>query len=1105
MKIFLGKYIIMLREIIKKISIVVLIITVFSQNIGPSIFLHIAENMLNAYKAGNIVDKIYLAKSNKNVVDSFVSHSDKVYAAVNAQEKEYTLDIGPVNGSTAANYVFVSFFNPTGSGRTASIKRIAIRSNTASSTASNYVNLTLRRITSASAGTQITSTNFPKKNASSSDSIMEVRHTNVTAGFAGITNSRIIGQPQSGAVGAYYSTRDISFGTSDEDIVLQPGEGVAVYQEAAGALPTKVRVLIEWDETGNAPTPLNEFLFAFPRVENAAAANYVYNSFFNPSSSGKTAIVKRIWFGTETCDAAAVYTNNIVLKRTSTASAGTAITASDIPKKNTSGANSVMDFRHTNVTVTQVGGTDARLGHVTPCGTTAQATGWQKIDFDSSDEKLILQEGEGIALVSEATGDADQIVRMIVEWQEVSSGNTPISQGEYIYASSKVAASTAVNTTLYSFFNPSGSGKTAVIKRLAIMANATTTASYASYQFRRITTSSGGTLIASTSLPKKHTGTADSVMEMRWCLQACTSAVTVTYQGTVDARLLSVTGASAVGQTIGQYEIVFGENEKLVLQPGEGIGLYNDVLTGGTGRAIKIVVEWDEEASAPTAQGEYLMTIGPINGSTATTYNYTSFFNPVSSGKTAVIKRVHVRVDTIAAAVYVPIQLRRITTSSAGTVIASSSYPKKHTGSATSSMEIRRTGSTVTYAGATTSRMLEVQTNGAATSAVTRNTGYKEINFKNSEPIILKPGEGIVLYQNPTAGDADFRVRLLLEWDEEAVSPTSEGEYMMTIGPINQNTAANYVYATLFNPLTSAKNYIVRNLGMQVNRSLAGTLPMYTPATIRRITAASGGTVNATTSVQKNTTTASTTAEVRTAGVTVTLDGATESRILGATTPGLINQIFGQYESTITPGDELVLKPGEGLALYQEQATGDVNVRYHLFVEWDEEDTGPQAQAIAFSLSTSTVYFGQVSSVSARYASSTNQNGDTSEVEAHTISVTSNASNGYTVTVSGDSLLSGTTTITAIGPVATTSLVGTEQFGLRMNVTGGSGLVSAPYATTSAFAYNANATTSSIVATASIGDNATSTFSVRYIANIAPITKTGSYTTGLVYVATANF
>jgi hypothetical protein len=43
------------------------------------------------------------------------------------------------------------------------------------------------------------------------------------------------------------------------------------------------------------------------------------------------------------------------------------------------------------------------------------------------------------------------------------------------------------------------------------------------------------------------------------------------------------------------------------------------------------------------------------------------------------------------------------------------------------------------------------------------------------------------------------------------------------------------------------------------------------------------------------------------------------------------------------------------------------------------------------------------------------------------------------------------------------------------------------------------------VATASIGDNATSTFSVRYIANIAPITKTGSYTTGLVYVATANF
>lgn len=300
-------------------------------------------------------------------------------------------------------------------------------------------------------------------------------------------------------------------------------------------------MLIEWDETTNAPSALGEYLFAFPRVEVAATANYVYNSFFNPSSSGKTAVVRRIWFGTETCDAAAVYTNSVVLKRTSAASAGTAVTASNIPKKNTSSSDSVMEFRHTGVTVTTVGGTDARLGHVTPCGAAGQVSGWQVIDFNENNERLVLQPGEGVALMSETAGNANHLVRMIIEWDETSS--VPTSQGEYIWASSKVASSTALNTTLYSFFNPSGSGKTAVIKKLGIRANATTTAAYTSFQWRRISAASGGTLITASDLPKKHTSTSNSIMEARWCLQGCTSAITATYLGTADARLLSVTGA----------------------------------------------------------------------------------------------------------------------------------------------------------------------------------------------------------------------------------------------------------------------------------------------------------------------------------------------------------------------------------------------------------------------------------------------------------------------------------------------------------------------------------------------------------------------------------
>ena len=74
-----------------------------------------------------------------------------------------------------------------------------------------------------------------------------------------------------------------------------------------------------------------------------------------------------------------------------------------------------MEFRHIGATVTITGGTDARLGTVTPCAAAGQYHGWQKINFSTGDEKLIIQPGEGIALLSDTAGDVDQIVRMIVE------------------------------------------------------------------------------------------------------------------------------------------------------------------------------------------------------------------------------------------------------------------------------------------------------------------------------------------------------------------------------------------------------------------------------------------------------------------------------------------------------------------------------------------------------------------------------------------------------------------------------------------------------------------------------------------------------------------
>jgi hypothetical protein len=313
------------------------------------------------------------------------------------------------------------------------------------------------------------------------------------------------------------------------------------------------------------------------------------------------------------------------------------------------------------------------------------------------------------------------------------------------------------------------------------------------------------------------------------------------------------------------------------------------------------------------------------------------------------------------------------------------------------------------------------------------------------------------------------------------------------------------VYSTFFNPTGSGKNFIIKKLMTKVNRSGAATVPAYTPFSLRKISSHSGGTSVASTSIpKKHSNTATTTAEIRTTGVTVSLMQSTSSRLVSGTTPGVVNQPFGDQEDSIYYGDELVLKSGEGIALYNEQATGDANVRYRFLVEWDEESNGIIPQVLTFTISTSSVYFGNASPVASRYASSTSLLGSDVETEAHTLSVITNATNGYTISVRGATLTSGSTTINAIGNTNTASATNTEQFGIRLTATGGSGTVSTPYSA-SGFAYSATATTSSSIASATVGDNATTTFSVRYLLNIAATTPPSVFSTSVVYVATANF
>lgn len=159
------------------------------------------------------------------------------------------------------------------------------------------------------------------------------------------------------------------------------------------------------------------------------------------------------------------------------------------------------------------------------------------------------------------------------------------------------------------------------------------------------------------------------------------------------------------------------------------------------------------------------------------------------------------------------------------------------------------------------------------------------------------------------------------------------------------------------------------------------------------------------------------------------------------------------------------------------------------------------SESLTFTISDNSIGFGTLSASAARYATGDTA-GDSSEVEAHTLAVGTNASNGYTLTVNGATLTSGGNTVTAIGASNTASSTGSEQFGLRMTASGGSGAVSAPY-TASGFAFDSAAFPDEVAA--ANGASATTTYSVRYLANIASQTEAGSYSATLTYSAAANF
>lgn len=124
--------------------------------------------------------------------------------------------------------------------------------------------------------------------------------------------------------------------------------------------------------------------------------------------------------------------------------------------------------------------------------------------------------------------------------------------------------------------------------------------------------------------------------------------------------------------------------------------------------------------------------------------------------------------------------------------------------------------------------------------------------------------------------------------------------------------------------------------------------------------------------------------------------------------------------------------------------------------------------------------------------------------------VGTNSSSGYSVTVNGATLTSGSDTITANATQATSSQ-GSEQFGLNLrdNATpnigadvdgAGDGTVEANYNTADQYRF----VTGDAVASDGEADDFR-LFTVSYIANISTATEAGAYTATMTYIATATF
>jgi hypothetical protein len=153
-----------------------------------------------------------------------------------------------IAGSTAAPYVYLSFFYPSSATNLVAVRRINIRHTTVA--AAVYIEMALYRITAASGGTARAVADVNKNDTNYPNPTIDIRDTGVTVTLA----QKIFNYISPGAVGQFLNY-DLYFIKPEnrDDLILRPGQGIALRQEAAGDTDFRISWTIWWEEFQGVP------------------------------------------------------------------------------------------------------------------------------------------------------------------------------------------------------------------------------------------------------------------------------------------------------------------------------------------------------------------------------------------------------------------------------------------------------------------------------------------------------------------------------------------------------------------------------------------------------------------------------------------------------------------------------------------------------------------------------------------------------------------------------------------------------------------------------------------------------------------------------------